>query len=30
MNDSEEHLDFMLVLDNYVQEIEKTCVIKYF
>ena len=26
MGDSEENLDFMLFLDNYVPEIEKTCV----
>ena len=24
------HSDFMLFLDNYIQEIEKTCVKKYF
>ena len=26
MGDSEENLDFMLFLDNYVPEMEKTCV----
>ena len=26
MGDTEENLDFMLFLDNYVPEIEKTCV----
>ena len=30
MGDSEENLDFMLFLDNYVPEIEKTCVKKSF
>ena len=30
MGDSEENLDFMLFLDNYVPEIEKTCVKKCF
>ena len=30
MGDSEENLYFMLFLDNYVPEIEKTCVKKYF
>ena len=30
MGDSEEHLDFMLFLDNYVQAIQKTCVKKCF
>ena len=30
MGDSEENLDFMLFLDNYVPEIEKTCVKNFF
>ena len=30
MGDSEKNLDFMLCLDNYVPEIEKTCVKKWF
>ena len=30
MGDSEENLHFMLFLDNYVPEIEKTCVKKFF
>ena len=30
MGDSEEHLDFMLFLNNYVPEIEKTCVKNFF
>ena len=30
MGDSEENLDFMLFLDNYVPEIEKICVKKCF
>ena len=30
LGDSEENLHFMLFLDNYVPEIEKTCVKKFF